>query len=895
MPLAPGTKLDGYEILSPLGAGGMGEVYRALDATLKRDVAIKVLPAYVSQDIDRLRRFEQEAQAAAALNHPNILAVHRFGTFEGAPYMVSELLDGGTLGQLLTRGPLPVRKAIDYGAQIASGLAAAHEKGIVHRDLKPDNIFVTKDGRMKILDFGLAKLTEPNGAAADGATLAPEERTQPGMVLGTVGYMSPEQVRGKTADHRADIFAFGAILYEMLTGKRAFRKPTSTETMTAILNEDPPGISQIAPATPPALLPIVHRCLEKDPEQRFQSARDLGFALLTLQGDSGPTVAAAGGSVRTARPRAKPGRLLGMIALGLLLGGLASWLLLRSFGKARQIITSVSRLTHEPGLTEWPSWSPDGSMLAFASNRTGNFEIYVRRIEGGQEVNVTNDPGQDVQPSFSPDGTSIAFVSTRLSKTGLIKIGPYIRFEPRTYGGDVWVVPPLGGQPRRIAQDGNFPAWSPDGKRIAYVTGIEDHRSILEVPSDGGTPKTLLPTQDSHWEIARLKYSPKGNWMIFGTWEQRMFVMPAAGGTPREIFNGSSPTWDAAASRLYFLKQERLGGTSVQTVGFDEGTGTFRGEPQNVGLMTGLLLDAAVNRDGNTLVVSERLESLNLTRVALSADGGSTQGEEETLLSGEGVRDRYPAFSPDGKRVAFSSNRLGDTEVWLLDLATKHSERLRLPQTDMGANLPFWSPDGQRLAITRFLPGNTAAVWLASVNGSGAEEIVAAKPALYGGPFSPDGSRILYCYKAKDGFLQMFTLDLNSRQEQQLTSSPSDKYDPVWSTDGKQIAYSSNYGGSVQMWQIAASGGKEVQLTHGFDRLRHATYSPDGHWLYVQPNHLNVHRIPAGGGKLAPVTNFPEGELFMEEPRVSPDGRWLVYCRNHGGSSLWLLGLGSVK
>src|SRR5450755_484410 len=282
MTLTPGTRLDGYEILGPLGAGGMGEVYRAHEPALKREVAIKVLPAYFSQDPDRLRRFEQEAQAAAALNHPNILAVHRFGTFEGAPYLVSELLEGGTLGQLLKRGPLPVRKAIDYGTQIARGLAAAHDKGIVHRDLKPDNIFVTKDGRVKILDISLAKLTQTKTALADGPTVSRQERTEPGVVMGTVGYMSPEQVRGKAADHRADIFAFGAILYEMLTGRRAFKEPTSTETMTAILNDDPPGISQIAPGTPPGLLRIVHRCLEKNPEQRFQSASDLAFALEAL-------------------------------------------------------------------------------------------------------------------------------------------------------------------------------------------------------------------------------------------------------------------------------------------------------------------------------------------------------------------------------------------------------------------------------------------------------------------------------------------------------------------------------------------------------------------------------------------------------------------------------------
>src|SRR5271163_2816017 len=301
MPLSAGTKLDGYEVLGLLGAGGMGEVYRARDSALRREVAIKVLPSFVSQDPDRLRRFEQEAQAAAALNHPNILAVHRFGTFEGAPYLVSELLEGDTLRQQLERGPLPVRKAIDYGVQIANGLAAAHDKGIVHRDLKPENLFVTNDGRIKILDFGLAKLIQRR-LDSDGSAPTMTHGTDPGVVMGTAGYMSPEQVRGKIVDHRADIFAFGAILYEMLAGKRAFQRPTPSETMTAILNEDPPGISQIAPTTPPGLQRIVHRCLEKNPEQRFQSASDLAFALEALS-ESGISSGVATGEGDRRGPR----------------------------------------------------------------------------------------------------------------------------------------------------------------------------------------------------------------------------------------------------------------------------------------------------------------------------------------------------------------------------------------------------------------------------------------------------------------------------------------------------------------------------------------------------------------------------------------------------------------
>ncbi|HET6929928.1 MAG TPA: serine/threonine-protein kinase, partial [Candidatus Acidoferrum sp.] len=276
--IKPGTRLDDYEVETLIGSGGMGEVYRARDTRLKRAVAIKVLPQFVSNDPGRLRRFEQEAQAAAALNHPNILAVFQLGTYQGTPYMVLELLEGQNFRELLRNGPLPVNRVVNYGGQIARGLAAAHEKGIVHRDLKPENLFLTKDGRVKILDFGLAKLTQDQ-PAVDSDVPALIERTEPGMVMGTAGYMAPEQVRGARADHRADIFAFGAILYEMLTGRRAFRKATSAETMSSILNEQPQRISQIAPNLPPALQRVVQRCLEKSPEQRFQSASDLGFAL----------------------------------------------------------------------------------------------------------------------------------------------------------------------------------------------------------------------------------------------------------------------------------------------------------------------------------------------------------------------------------------------------------------------------------------------------------------------------------------------------------------------------------------------------------------------------------------------------------------------------------------
>jgi eukaryotic-like serine/threonine-protein kinase len=353
--LGKGVRIGDYEIQSLLGAGGMGEVYRARDLRLRRNVAIKVLPAFVLSDPVRLARFEQEAMAATALNHPNILVVYQMGTYEGAPYLVSELLEGETLREQIRRGRVGLRKGSEYAVQMARGLAAAHEKGIVHRDLKPENLFATKDGRVKILDFGLAKLAQPRPSSANSALTAGEQ-TEPGMVMGTAGYMSPEQVRGQSADHRADIFAFGAILYEILTGRRAFQKPTSAETMAAILNEEPPAITQTTFQIPPALQRVVRRCLEKNPEQRFQSASDLAFALEALS-DSGSSLTSA--SELRVLPRTK-WKLSGIAVITIFLSVLVwRW----SLSTAIPEVESVTQLTSDGEPKVASSLQTDGSLL----------------------------------------------------------------------------------------------------------------------------------------------------------------------------------------------------------------------------------------------------------------------------------------------------------------------------------------------------------------------------------------------------------------------------------------------------------------------------------------------------------------------------------------------------
>src|SRR5664279_2010103 len=467
MALAPGTILGQYEIRSPLGAGGMGEVYRAQDTRLDREVAIKVLPESLTADPDRLRRFEQEARAVAALNHPNILAVYQMATHDGVSYMVTELLDGETLRERLRRCPVPIRKAIDYAVQIAHGLAAAHDKGITHRDLKPVNLFVTKDGRAKILDFGLAKVGPSKDSSGEEATLG--TGTEPGMVMGTAGYMSPEQVRGKTADHRSDIFAFGTILYEMVTGKQTFRKPTSAETMTAILNEDPPSITQVTAATPPGLQRVVNRCLEKSPEQRFQSASDMAFALEALS-DSGMTTS-TGGHPAVAEPTSRRGIAIAGAALVLLLVvGALAYLWMRPAPASREVLhlDIIYPPNVEPvsGLQGGPSISPDGQNVAMIGVREGVRRLYIRRLDRPEATEISNTAGASAA-SFSPDSKSVVFTQgsgliTRLSLADHQRavLAQSADIEARvawvstdivySRGGALWIVPAQGGAPRQL-------------------------------------------------------------------------------------------------------------------------------------------------------------------------------------------------------------------------------------------------------------------------------------------------------------------------------------------------------------------------------------------------------------------------------------------------------------
>jgi serine/threonine protein kinase len=855
--LEKGVRLGDYEIQNLLGAGGMGEVYRARDLRLRREVAIKVLPAAFASDAERLRRFEQEATAAAALNHPNILAVHQMGTYQGAPYLVSELLEGETLREPIRRGRLAVRKAMDYGIQIARGLAAAHEKGIVHRDLKPENLFVTKDGRVKILDFGLAKLTQ-RAAEQTRTASALDPGTEPGMMMGTVGYMSPEQARGSAANHRADIFAFGTILYEMLTGKRAFQKPTSAETMSAILNEDPPSISQLAPTIPLALQRVVHRCLEKNPEQRFQSASDLAFALEGLS-DSGSS---SGIGVRQTRSRSV--YWWAAITVILITSALAATLYLTR--SPRVIATAaLTRLTWDSGLTMDPSLSPDGKLLAYASDRSGegNLDIYVQQVGGGEPLRLTSGPGDKREPAFSPDGTTIVFDSA---------------------DGGLNLVSALGGSVRKLVAEGQGAQFSPDGKSIAYWSGgiggvalnIPGEARIYVLDATGGIPKQLrsdfaaaaLPiwtadgrhvlflgnpdaskAETADWWVTPVDPGPAGKTDVIEVMRDAKLT-----GDTQDFFPYQRLTLDADGKGLIF--PGRSGDiTNLWRIPLSPTKFTATGLPQR--LTSGATREecpSAVRLTNGTsrVAFASFTENPEVWSLPIQPNQGRVTGEPKQLTH-DAVGDFMPSISRDGSKIVFVSTRPGQQEVWTKDLRT--GQESALTATHVQKWDPKFSPDGSKIAFAEFGQSSDWNVFVVPSTG-GVPEMVCRQCGEVT-DWSLDGKRIIG--NTVDG--KAWVLDLASRHKSDLLATrrwtATDKFSP----DGRWFGFM-DAGSSGKHAYIAPASESPVPESAWIAVMDGETqgWSPDGNLLYATSWRDGYACIWAQ--RLQPVTKQPVGEPF---------------------------------
>jgi Tol biopolymer transport system component len=801
MPFAAGDHLGPYEILAPLGAGGMGEVYRARDPRIGRDVAIKVLPTAYAGDPDRLRRFEQEVRAAGALNHPNVLTIFDVGSHEQSPYIVSELLEGETLRARMGGEALPLRKAIDYARQTAHGLAAAHAKGIVHRDLKPENLFLTSDGRVKILDFGLAKLIQPEAAGSGtGATLTLDAATEPGAVLGTMGYMSPEQVGARPADHRADIFSLGAILYEMLSGRRAFRGESAVETMHAILKAEPPEL-----AVPPALERIVRRCLEKSPEERFQSASDLGFALEALSTSAPSAVAPPVG-----QPHARRRWLPVLVGLGLVLSSALVFLVARRIVEAPSAGGPVfRRLTFRRGLMGTARIAPDGQTIVYAAEWEGSpLELYSTR-PGSPEFRPLGLPAADIH-AISPQGEMAILLHPR---TG-------------TAPGTLARVSLAGGSPREVLESVRSADWSPDGSHLAVVH-VVGGRDRLEYPIGN-----IL--YESPGFLVLVRVSPQGDHLAFQEVQAGRFSIGVIDlkGNKRtlagDFVEGYGVAWSPNGEEVWFsmaTASPALAPPSLHAA-------TLSGKTRLVQRGAGALVLQDISRDGRVLLANVTWKGGILWRPAgaaaerdlswldwsiladLSPDGRTilfsetregggapaavylrkTDGSPPVRL-GEGRAQR---ISPDGKQV-LSLRRSAPTELRLLP--TGAGQIRTLPVDGFEYNWASWFPDGERLLVSGRELGRGPRLY-AQVLESGKRVPITPEGVAGGAVLSPDARLVALAAGGKTVFYPVEGGDPRPGPE----LAPGETL-VQWSRDGRTL-YARNPEIPVKVFALDVASGK---------------------------------------------------------------------------------------
>jgi eukaryotic-like serine/threonine-protein kinase len=867
MTIPQGTQFGPYKILEQIGSGGMGEVYRATDARLGRDVAIKILPASFASDADRLRRFEQEARSVAALNHPNILAVYDIGQQDAAPYLVSELLDGQSLRVLLETGALPQRKAIESGVQIAHGLAAAHDRGIVHRDLKPENIFILRDGRIKILDFGLAKLAQPEAASSD-ATLA-QSHTSAGTVLGTAGYMAPEQVRGDAVDARTDIFAFGAVLYEMLSGIRAFKKDTAVETMTAVMREDPPDLADATRATAhpisPALDRIVRRCLEKSPEQRFQSAKDLSFALSSLSGSDTTS------SVRAANVVATPGTNYlrwAAIAAAIIVATVMSWMFLRrQAAPTIQMQFSIAG-TEEVSISHM-ALTLDGTQLAFVAPdpETELPMIWVQRVGSATITPIAGTLGASF-PFWSPDNRSIGYFAH----------------------SKLWRISATGGSPQQLALAlaGRGGTWN---RQNIILFAPDADSGLYRVNADGSgfAPVTnaLLDKFDAdnhRWPV----FLPDGKHFLYWSGTFAMSTDDHVSGIyvsdldakDQRLVQLCHCNFGFDQHRFYFADEHG----ELMSAPFDVDAARITGEPtvvaRKVGYQPGVIWAAFTVSGNGTVIYNTGLASAT-SQLTWLDHTGKVLG----ILGSTGIQAN-PSISPDGTRVAvdIADTKSNNVDVWIKSITGQGDTRFTFdPSEDVTA---VWSPDGKQIAW-RSVPNHTA-LYVKPSDGLAKERSIFTLSALAddvpANAWTRDGKQVLVTYQKDRNSLMLFDVATGARTPV-VPNAKANQMDGQFSPDGKWLAYQSDESGEWEIyvtsfpaqsgkWQISRGGGSEPRWSHDGNKI-----------FYIAPNGF-LNEVPVSSSEgFSSGTPTPLFQIHVRAPvsttdmfsyDIAPDGHFLV-------------------
>lgn len=815
MALATGTKLGSYEIRSKIGAGGMGEVYLAQDTRLDRKVAIKFLHPELSKDEDKLNRFVQEAKAASALNHPNILTVYEIGEIEEKKYIVTELIDGHTLRQqLAAKEPLPLKQVLKIGVQVAEALSAAHQAGIIHRDIKPENIMIRRDGYVKILDFGLAKLTETAAVQPvdnSALTLPLAAHTATGVVLGTAQYMSPEQATGRKVDARSDIFSFGAVLYEMVKGQRAFEGDSLMEAIAAILNQEPKRL----PATVPAdFAKVILRCLRKDPARRYQTMADLKVALEDLREE-------------IAAPRRVhiPSRGLWIgagLLLILLVAGLFAW---RPWIRPETIhALQAESLTTFPGQERYPSLSRDGDRVAFTwtGPKQDNTDIYVQQIGAGSPFRLTTDPGTDYNPVWSPDGRWIAFLRGK-------PVTPFGRSDR-----EVRLIAPLGGPERKLAD-----------VRVQEITDVPvylswcaDSRCVIVTDSVGeGQPDALFV-------------------ISIETGDKRQLTHPRS-----PVLADTNPSLSADGKSLLFLRRTTWarGELHVLPVGSDM---TAAGEPKHI-QVSGLLPDTATwTANGSEILFSNNplhSGSAALWRVAPTGDG---QPARVPFVGEDGVMPAISRPEPGKAARLVYVRSFTDENIWRIDLAGPGQPMSSPPAVAIASTKsdihPQLSPDERRVAFTSTRSGAWE-IWVSDADGSNAIQITSLRaPTGTGAPqWSPDGQTIVFASDA-EGQFDIFTVPSAGGRPRNITSHSALDHVPTFSHDGQWIYFSSTRSGQFQVWKMPAAGGVPVQVTKDGGWL--SQESADGMYLYFVPTGAigaptQLWRLPTSSGEAVKVVD----------------------------------------
>lgn len=878
MPFSVSDRIGRFEIIGALGAGGMGEVYRARDSQLGREVAIKVLPDAFSQDADRRRRFEQEARTAGGLNHPNIVAVYDVGIERESSYIVTEVLEGETLNQRMQGQSLPVRKAIDYALQIANGMAAAHERGVVHRDIKPSNVFVTNDGRIKILDFGLAKSIGQDSPETETVTGDDSQHA----VIGTVPYMSPEQARGSRVDHRTDIFSFGVVLYEMLTGVRPFQRVTQPDTFHAILYEDPPALPRVDPAMP-ALDRIIRRCLEKKPDERFQNFRDLAFHIETRSEE--PVGARPRGAHRRTR------RIALVVAACIVAlaaaAGLGALLHRQWLGSVARIAPHRVRvMTNFVGLEEFSSISPDGRMVAFTATQGKRRQVFVRFLNLGEALPVTSNDADHQSPRWLPDGSALMYFSPAAPgdvQGAIYRIptlgGPTQRVIATIGGGDVsrsgrlacfrldngriqLVTSSLDGSDVRVVatletRHYRYPRWSPDNRWLAFQAG-DGFRWEIYLVSAGGETEVVRLTNDNRL-IDGLTWLPDGTGILYAT--SRGSTMPYQ--SPLALWqvplDRTQPSWQLTpAEASYQLPDLHASGllsvTRMQTR-FDIWAYPFDG----------------------------------------SGADSTQRGSRMTHQTGQVLT---PSAAPGGDQIAYLSDSGGHANIWVMPAKGRPRQVTYEQDPDVAVGIPIWSPDGRWIAFvsSRGNGGFVFGVWLVRPDGSELRQLL---PRGLGVAWSPDSQELYYVESAPGPIKKV---SVAGGEPVTVRAEPVRNLIGVHGSIAYAVVERALTDGrpEIEIYALPLAGGaarllktinaSQVALSHG---PFNPALSPDGRWLampLVDGFTNNIWGLSTDDGRLYQVTNFGDRAVFIAR-RVSwsSDGQSILAAIGEGDADVVLL------